>query len=75
MLVIGVAIIMENYLNKKNKTLLLSIISGECGSNDEKLFKEEESIRMINVLYWTNKMNEWFILCQLLFPPLMDIYI
>ena len=48
---IGVAIIMENYLNKKNKTLLLSIISGECGSNDEKLFKEEESIRMINVLY------------------------
>ena len=32
------------------KTLFLSIICGKCKSEDEKLFKEEESIEVLKIL-------------------------
>ena len=33
-----------------NKTLFLYAIFGKCGSNDEKMFKEEESIEILKIL-------------------------
>ena len=33
-----------------DKTLLLSSICNKCESEDEKLFKEEESIRILKIL-------------------------
>ena len=32
------------------KTVLLSIICNKCGSEDEKIFKEEESIEILKIL-------------------------
>ena len=32
------------------KTLFLSIICDKCGSKDEKMFKEEESIEILEIL-------------------------
>ena len=32
------------------KTLVLSIICGKCGSEGEKIFKEEESIEILKLL-------------------------
>ena len=32
------------------KTLVLSIICSKCKNEDEKLFKEEESIEILNIL-------------------------
>ena len=41
-----------------DKALVLSIICDKCGSNDEKLFKEEESIEILKILGLINNMNE-----------------
>ena len=38
--------------------LVLSIICDKCGSNDEKIFKEEESIEILKILGLINNMNE-----------------
>ena len=32
-----------------DKTLVLSIIYEKCGSNDEKIFKEKESVEILNI--------------------------
>ena len=32
-----------------DKTLVISIICDKCGSNDEKIFKEEESIEILKI--------------------------
>ena len=45
----------ENLKNLKDhttqkKTLILSIICSKCKSEDEKIFKEEESIWMLEIL-------------------------
>ena len=36
------------------KTLVLSIISSKCKNEDEKLFKEQESIEILKVLILSN---------------------
>lgn len=49
------------------KTLILSIICNKCYSNDQKVFKEEESIvilESIGISFVTN-MNEEYILHQI----------
>ena len=51
-------IICGKYRNFKNhkisvtseKTLVLFIICSECGSEDDKIFKEEESIKILKIL-------------------------
>ena len=48
---------MENYLKKNYKTLVLSIICGKCRINDDKIFKEEESIRIKKVFDLINNMK------------------
>ena len=38
------------YHTFSKKTLVLSIIVSKCGSKDEKILKEEESIKMLKIL-------------------------
>ena len=38
--------------------LVLSIVCDKCHSNDEKMFKEDESIEILNILNLINNMNE-----------------
>ena len=39
-----------------DKTLLLSSICKKCGSEDEKIFKEEESIEILKIIGLINNM-------------------
>ena len=39
------------------KTLVLSIICSKCGSKDEKIFKEEESIKILNIFGLINNIE------------------
>ena len=43
-----------------DKTLVISIISGKCGSKDKGIFKEdkEESVDILKILGLINSMNE-----------------
>ena len=41
-----------------DETLSLSTICDKCSSNDEKIFKEEESIEILRILSLTNNMSE-----------------
>ena len=41
-----------------DKKLVLSIIYNKCNSNDEKIFKEEESIEILKILGLVNNTNE-----------------
>ena len=41
-----------------NRALVFSIICENCGSNDEKIFKEEESIKILKTLGLINNINE-----------------
>ena len=41
-----------------DKKLVLSIIYDKCNSNDEKIFKEEESIEILKILGLVNNTNE-----------------
>ena len=41
-----------------NKTLVLSIICDKCGSNDEKIFKENDSVRISKILDLIDNINE-----------------
>ena len=41
---------MENWKNLKYHTLVFSIICSKCKNDDEKLFKEEESIKVLKIL-------------------------
>ena len=45
----------RKFLNSKiphifDKTLVLSIIYSECGNNNNRIFKEEESVEIMNML-------------------------
>ena len=35
------------------KTLVLSIVCSKCNNEDEKIFKEEESIEILKILFLT----------------------
>ena len=48
-----------------DKILVFSIIFDKCGNNNEKVFKEEESIEIIKSFGLINNMNDWYILCQM----------
>ena len=39
-----------------DKTLVLSIICDKCGSKDEKIFQEEESIEILKIIVLINNM-------------------
>ena len=39
------------------KTLVLSIICSKCGSKDEKIFKEEESIKILKIFGLINNIE------------------
>ena len=41
-----------------SRALVFSIICENCGSNDEKIFKEEESIKILKTLGLINNINE-----------------
>ena len=41
-----------------DETLSLSTICDKCSSNDEKIFKEEESIEILRILSLINNMSE-----------------
>ena len=41
-----------------NKTLVPSLIFDKCGSNDNKIFKEEESIKILKISGLTNNIKE-----------------
>ena len=41
-----------------DKTLVLSIICDKCSSEEENIFKEEESIEILKILGLINNMNE-----------------
>ena len=41
------------------KTLVLSVICIKCGSKDEKIFTEEESIEMLEVLGLINNIEQY----------------
>ena len=41
-----------------DKALLVSIICVKCGSKDEKISKEQESIEILNILCLINNMND-----------------
>ena len=41
-----------------DETLSLSTICDKCSSNDEKIFKEEESIEILRILILINNMSE-----------------
>ena len=41
-----------------DETLSLSTICDKCSSNDEKIFKEEESIEILRILSLANNMSE-----------------
>ena len=41
-----------------NKNLVFSIICDKCGSNNDKVFKEEESIEILKVLGLIDNINE-----------------
>ena len=41
------------------KTSVLSIICSKCGSKDEKMFKEEESIKILKILGLINKIEQY----------------
>ena len=41
------------------KTLLLSIICSKSGSNDEVIFKEEESIKILKILGLINNIEQY----------------
>ena len=40
------------------KTLILSIIYSKCGSKNEKMFKEVESIEILNILSLIDNMEQ-----------------
>ena len=42
-----------------NKTLLLSSICNKCGKEDEKIFKEEESIKIWKILGLINNIEKY----------------
>ena len=42
-----------------NKTLLLSSICNKCGKEDEKIFKEEESIEIWKILGLINNIEKY----------------
>ena len=42
-----------------DKTLSVSIICDKCGSKDEKIFKEEESIKTLKILGLINNIEEY----------------
>ena len=46
-----------SYLSKK--TLLFSTICSNCGSKDEKMFKEEESTKILKILDLINNIEEY----------------
>ena len=41
-----------------DETLSLSTICDKCSSNDEKIFKEEESIEILGILSLINNLSE-----------------
>ena len=41
-----------------DETLSLSTICDKCSSNDEKIFKEQESIEIVRILSLINNMSE-----------------
>ena len=41
-----------------DETLSLSTICDKCSSNDEKIFKEQESIEILRILSLINNMSE-----------------
>ena len=41
-----------------DETLSLSTICDKCSSNDEKIFKEEESIEILRILSLINNLSE-----------------
>ena len=41
------------------KTSVLSIICSKCGSKDEKIFKEEESIKILKIFGLINKIEQY----------------
>ena len=47
-----------------NKTVL-SIVCDACDSNDKKVFKEKESIDILNILGSINNMNEYYLSHQM----------
>ena len=42
-----------------DKTLVLSINCGKCGSNDKKVYKEEESIEILKILGWIKYIKKY----------------
>ena len=48
-----------NYHIFSKKTLLFSTICSNCGSKDEKMFKEEESTKILKILDLTNNIEEF----------------
>ena len=52
----------ENLKNHKyllEKTLVLSIICSKCENEDEKIFKEEESIETLKIFGLVNNIEEY----------------
>ena len=52
----------ENLKNHKyllEKTLVLSIICSKCENEDEKIFKEEESIEILKIFGLVNNIEEY----------------
>ena len=43
-------------IKNANGTLVLSIICDKCGSKDEKIFQEEESIEILKIIVLINNM-------------------
>ena len=47
------------YRTFSKKTLVLSIICSQCGSKDEKIFKEEESYKTLQILGLNDNLEQY----------------
>ena len=52
---------------------VLSIICDNCGSKDEKIFKKQESFKVLKLFSLINNTKEWYISYQLIFSLLIKI--